>query len=201
MVVFLGGFFILPQEIPGQNLIYQRLSVLFLIGLIILGSLLCRQMRARSVKLVICLISLCYCLFWLDYYTAFDHENRSFTRSVLPESGTRDRLAGLIYDYTYRGHPVYIHFPNYHVVWNQGIVTSTMTDYRFSSVRRQATIEALPPYNEWIAEFRGYDERYNHLEYILLRGRLPAQAAQSLSHFSVTRHSGPWKLFQRTMSP
>ncbi len=201
VMVFLGGFFILPQQIPGQNLIYQRLSVLFLIGLIILGGLLCRQVRARAVKLVICLISLCYCLFWLDYYATFDHENRAFTRSVLPESGTSDRLAGLIYDYTYRGHPVYIHFPNYHVVWNHGIVTSTMIDYRFGTVRRQATLPALPPYNAWIAKSRGYDGRYNHLEYILVRGWLPAQAAQSLWHFSATSHSGSWTLYRRTTLP
>jgi hypothetical protein len=201
VLVFLGAFFLLPQQIPGQNLIYQRLAVLFLIGLIILGALLGRRMEGRTIKLVIGVISMCFCLLWLDYYAEFDRENQSFDHSVLPRAGTQGRLGGLIYGYTYRGHPVYIHFPNYHVVWNQGIATSTMIDYRFGSVRRRANLVDLPPYNPWIAKSYGYDGRYNHLEYILVRGRLPARAAQSLSHFAITDYSGPWKLFKGMILP
>jgi len=190
-------FFLLPQQFPGQNLIYERFSVLFLISVIFLGSLVYPSKLHWGLKAGFCTVALLYFALWFDYYSDFNKETASFTRAVFPQDSPDKRLAGLIYDYTFRDNPVYIHFPNYYIVWNHGIASSTMVDYRFATIRRKVSWDVLPPYATWVGKTGQYDRRYDNMDYLLVRGAVPLGAARRLDKFHPIKKNDLWMLYAR----
>lgn len=190
-------FFLLPHELPGQPLIYQRLSIVVLVSVIILGSLVYSRRLHRGLKAGFCAAALLYFALWFDYYSDFNKETASFTRAVFPEEPTDKRLAGLIYDYTFRGQPVYIHFPNYFIVWNHGIATTLIVDYRFGAIRRKVGWDLLPPYAAWFGKSGRYDGRYDNMDYLVVRGTVPWGVAGRLDKFRPIKREGVWTLYAR----
>jgi hypothetical protein len=186
---------LLPAGLPGQTQIYERFSVLVLLGLVLAGSVLLagRIRRGHAVALIgVCLLHLGL---WGAYFRAFDRENAAFDATFLSTGDPGARLAGLVYDWRFRGRPVYIHFPGYYVVWHRGIATTRIIDFRFGPVRRRASPDALPSYAEWIGRSRRYDGRYAGLEYILWRAR--HQPPDFDGGFRRVRTAGLWALYAR----
>ena len=130
---------------------------------------------------------------WAQYFAAFNAENRGFDAAFL-RAETPGRLGGLVYDHTFRGRPLYIHFPAYYTVWERGIATAKFADYRFGAVRR-APGNDLPPYLEWVGKLGGYDGRYAGMDLLLTRGVVPDPRA--LAGFELVRDARKWSLFAR----
>jgi hypothetical protein len=135
-------------------------------------------------------------MLWFEYIYVFNRENSDFTQKLFAEVNNRSRLAGLIYDNKYRGRLVYIHYPNYFLVWKHGISASKIIDYRFGIVRRAALESEIPFYNELIGEgYRPLPE-YATLEYILVRGEAPVKPDVNLANFTLLTRAGAWQLYQ-----
>jgi hypothetical protein len=122
-------------------------------------------------------------------------ENRDFNSGFFTGISNNSRLAGLIYDHQYRGRNVYIHFPNYFLVWNQGVAASKIIDYRFGVVRRVASESEIPFYHELIGKNYKLMPEYAHLELLLVRGSPVLRDDANLSDFSLLRQTGAWKLY------
>jgi hypothetical protein len=162
--------FCLPSELPGQGILYQRFSVLFLIAIIIVGSISFAKPLNNIHRLVLVVVVLLHGALWYDYLTEFDEENSSFNASLFNNVAKNKIMGGVIVDYKYRGRPVYIHFANYNIIWNHGIATTKVIDYRFGSIKRTASKEVLPEYQEWSGTIGLIPKEYENLDYLLLRG-------------------------------
>lgn len=189
---------ILPNEIPGQPILYERFSSFLLLSVALVAS---RQVLGRGRRLfawavpTVCAI---HFVLWANYVTAFNRENAGFNASFLPEAGGGRRLAGMIYDYTFRRKPIYVHFPSYYIVWKKGVTPLSLIDYRFGAVRRKTTFAALPYYLAWVGKFNNLDGRYGNMDYLLVRGDIPLSAARFVEGFAMARSSGPWSIYERT---
>jgi hypothetical protein len=191
----LGSFLcclLLPNEIPRQSVLYERFSSLLLIALIIYAGMRAPEKLHRAAVAGIVAISLLHYALWADYFIDFNKENAGFDRAFLRPSGDDRKLAGLVYDYAYRGRGVFIHFPSYYIVWEKGIATSRVAEFRFSSVRKTAGDSAIPRYLEWVGKGIAYDGRYRNMDYLLIRGGSAPEG------FALERAAGKWSLCGRT---
>lgn len=195
-------YFFLPHMLPGQSPLYQRFCTIVMLAFIIMASLLLRDVNQPYLKKISVGVIALYLFLWMEYIITFNIQNRDFAPSFFQSSSKEARLAGLIYDNEYRGRQVYIHFPNYFLVWKKGVVASKIIDYRFGIVRRVAPESVIPFYHEFIgAEYTPRPRpRYNHLEYILVRGTAPDEYDLNRQQFSLANSRGPWKLY-RNNSP
>jgi hypothetical protein len=188
---------VLPNEIPRQQILFERFAPFLLLSVAIVSSTIAVG-RGRGV-LAGALVALClvHLALWASYVVSFNRENATFSARFLPDPAGGKKLAGLIYDYTYRGRPIYIHFPSYYTAWKKGIAPTTLVEYRFGAVRRRASFIELPRYLEWVGRFDNYDGRYANMDFILVRGALPPSAAPFLKGFIPLRRSGRWSLYER----
>jgi hypothetical protein len=145
----------------------------------------------------VCLAALAYTLLWFQYIYSFNRQNNNFNPELFGGMSQGTKLAGLIYENEYRGRKVYIHFPNYFIVWKKGIAASKIIDYRFGVVRRVAPESELPFYEEFIAENFRHQTQYSTVDYLLVRGNAPVKDDPNLREFSLWRRSEPWKLFKK----
>ena len=164
-------YFILPNDIPGQNMIYQRYTVYLMVSVIIIAS---HSNISASIKkyyyaLTIILLLIHFTLVSFYFYD-FQKENEEFTPEIFPEPSVGKRLFGLINENKYKGRPIYIHFPYYYTIWKQGI-SGGIVDYRFGFIKRktETNYELLPYYKEWVGDNKNYDNEYINMEYILSR--------------------------------
>src|SRR5690606_7187758 len=93
---------------------------------------------------------------------------------------------------------VYIHFPNYYIVWNKGVAASKIIDYRFGVVRRLAPESELPHYEEMIGERYSYQPQYSNIDYFLVRGQAPVENDMHLRGFSLWRQAEPWRIYEKS---
>lgn len=184
-------YFFLPDIIPGQYLVYQRFSVLFMLALNILGSYCYRNLNLSGIfKSIIIFVLAFHFVIVSIYYNDFKVETKNFTEDIFPEDASCRRISGIIYTNTFKGRPVYIHFPMYFIVWKKGISTG-LVDYRFGAVKRKAGFDQLPYYREWIGDSRNYSDEYKNLEYILLKDSLKLQ----INGFENTKIVDDWYLY------
>jgi hypothetical protein len=191
----LGAFLcclLLPNEIPRQSVLYERFSSLLLIALIVDAGTRTPARLHRAAVVGIVAISLLHYALWAEYFIDFNKESAGFDRAFLRPSGEDSKLAGLVYDYAYRGRGVFIHFPSYYIVWEKGIATSRVAEYRFSSIRKTAGGRTIPRYIEWVGKGIAYDGRYRDLDYLLIRGGSAPEG------FALERTAGTWSLYART---
>ena len=191
LVSFFCCFF-LPSELPGQGILYQRFSVFMMLGVIFTGSINHRNSTSMKVVWILPVVVLIHFLLWWNYFTAFDKENEKFTPQFLSVVPDGKPMGGVMVNENYRGRPVYIHFPSYRIVWNKQIATTKFIDYRFGSIRRTASFDLLPEYQEWLGEKKRIPERYRSLPYLLLRG-LPDNIPD---HAREIATAGTWKIYR-----
>lgn len=187
-------YILLPQEIPRQAILYQRFSVLVLLSLILIAGIAAgKSLRYHAITGII--VAACLHLsLWAGYFIDFNRENAGFTREFLPEARRGAVLSGLLKKYTYRGKPIYIHFPSYYITWRKGVACTKLIDYRFGTVRRKVDAGKLPVYFEWAGRFKFYDGRYWNAEYMLFRGKLPGNIMEAFKDFEHIKTTGDWSL-------
>ena len=195
-VVSLGCYLFLPDKLPGQTPLFQRFTTMVLLSFIILVSVWTGPVRVPWLRYFSVGAAAVYMMLWFEYIYAFNRENSDFTKELFTEVNNRSRLAGLIYDNKYRGRLVYIHYPNYFLVWKHGISASKIIDYRFGIVRRATLESEIPFYNELIGEGYRLLPEYAALEYLLVRGEAPVKPDVNLANFSLLTRAGAWQLYQ-----
>jgi Ca2+/Na+ antiporter len=193
-----GCFMFLPNRLPGQYPIYERFSPVVLLSLIIWGSVWIRDINFTWLKPYVIAVTTLYSLLWFEYIYTFNQENKGFDAAFFQEAGYPSRSAGLIYDFVYRGKPVYIHFPNYFFVWKNGLAATKMIDFRFGVVRRGELGNRIPQYFEWIgADGRFNPEYHNTIEFLLMRGE-PVAVIPNQEQYQLKNSKGPWKLYSNS---
>lgn len=190
-----GCYLILPDELPGQSPLFQRLCTIVLLSLIILISVFLKGYETKSLSMFAIVCVSIYSLFWFEYIFTFNQENKGFNPNFFSKTETPSRIAGLIYDQTYRGRKVYVHYPNYFLVWKHGIASTKMIDYRFGVVRRVADESIVPFYDEHVGDKYKVVSNYQHLEYLLVRGRPPVKEDFNLKNFTAVESAGDWILY------
>lgn len=218
----LACYLFLPRDLPGQTILYQRFSVILLISIIILGACMaggaprqplwnepcsyarCNATRLRRTtlhriaKIGLIIVCIVHAVFWAENLISFNRENRAFNQELFRTTRDGGTLAGLVFDYRYRGNPAYIHFPNYYIVWRRGIACTKLVDYRFGTVRRRAGIDALPYYQEWGGHYDNYDGLYMKLDYLLVRGTPTERTRRLIEGFRPAAGAGGWTLYENT---
>jgi hypothetical protein len=180
---------LLPNELPQQAVLYERFSVFLLLALILFGASRAPERLPRAAAAAFVALASLHYLLWAGYFLDFNRENAGFDRAFLRPEGTGKKLAGLVTDYTYRGRPIYIHFPSYYIVWEKGVATASLADFRFGPVRRNANEIELPRYLEWAGKRGDYDGRYRDMDYLLIRG------GGAPGGFELERTAGAWSLY------
>lgn len=186
-----------PDKLPGQTPIFQRFCTLAILSFIILAAVYLREVHLPWLRYFVIVATVLYTAFWGEYFYSFQRENKNFTPAFFADTDPHHRLAGLIYATDYRGRNVYIHFPNYYIVWRGGIAASKIIDYRFGVIRRVASETELPFYQEHIADNYTVQPGYQNLDYLLVRGVAPVSNDVHLLNFSLLREADEWKLYKK----
>jgi hypothetical protein len=148
------------------------------------------------VRIIASIVCIAHLVLWWSNFNAFNRENEGFTPEFFPDQWKGKILSGMIYDYTWRGRPAYIHYPGYYITWKKGIATTSIVGYRFGAVRRKAKLPVFPAYLEWIGRFQKYDGRYSDLDYLIVRGAVPAGREDEIAGFEPLRSAGEWRLLK-----
>jgi len=197
LLVSAGCYFVLPNKLPGQALIYERMSVTVLLSLIIIGSVLLREVHTRGIRYFVTGAALIYLCLWGEYFYTFNQQNRDFRPAFFNGVPNNAVLGGLMYKYLYRGRYLYLHFPGYHIVWNKGLATTKSIDYRFGVVTRAERGNAIPFYREWIGRDYLHEKKYDTtLRYVVVHGKPPVQPDSNLLNKTLLRQAGAWQLYQ-----
>jgi hypothetical protein len=191
-------FFLIPDRLPGYSFLFTRFSVFIFISLILIASILFSNGLKKAVPGTICIMCLFHLLLWADYFRDFDKENQTFNKEFFSAISDDKRLAGLMYDYRFRGRSVYDNFTDYYIAWKQGIATTRVIDERSFPVKRKVNADILPPYIEWAGKYNNYDGRYAEMDYVLIRGELAPKAMQYMQNFQLIKRAGKWALYKKS---
>lgn len=191
----LACFVLLPNEIPRQSILYQRFSALLLLSFVLLAASVTPAGGNKPRNVLFVTAAVVHLVLWAGYFDGFERENRGFDAGFFPAGSSRMSLAGLVFENSYRGKPVYIHFPSYFMVWQKGIATTRIVDYRFGPVRRRPHGPPLPQYQEWIAKTDGSGGLYADMDLVLVRGAPPERAGHHFWGRLPIREVPPWLLY------
>jgi hypothetical protein len=189
-------YFLLPTGLPGQSPLSQRFCTFVVLSLIIVLSVLMSNSEARQLRSYVIVVCLIYMGLWFEYIITFNVENKSFRPAFFEGTDNDKKLAGLIYQNKYRRSKVYIHFPNYFIVWKRGIATTKIIDYRFGVVKRVASESIVPFYDEYVGDHYQHVTTYHAQDYLLVRGTPPIVDDPNIRNSSILRESGVWKLYK-----
>ena len=176
---------------------YYRFSVFIFLSLILIGSLLVPEKYFKYKSAVFFFIALIHFGLWIDYFTDFQKNNLDFTPDLFPRN-TRDKvLAGLMYDSLFRGQPVYMHMPNYFIIWNKGISANQFVEFPTPwVVGRKVGFDRLPSYQEWLWVSKNYRGQYSDVDYLLIRGKVPQNQLEYFKSFQVIHMQNEWILLK-----
>jgi len=196
VIVFLTSaivfYFILPADIPGQNIVNQRFTVFIFLGLIpVAGLLSLKPLRDKIIIAVLTILVFIQCTVVSKYYYDFEKESRIFNEKIFPDDSDKV-IYGYFLNYKFYSRPVYLHFHNYYTVWKKGI-TGGIVDYRYGIIRRKAGYKKLPIYHEWIADKKDLDEKeYGNIDFILAK----ADTVPVFKGFKFQSKTGSWYMLE-----
>lgn len=196
-IISLVLFFILPDNIPGQNIIYQRFLIFVMLVSIILLSVFSCYINMKKYFLIGIILLCVHTAVSFNYFSDFKKESRFFTEDIFPKENNHT-LAGLMFDAKFRNSYVYIHFQNYYTIWNKGITANGNLDYRYSFIRRKKEVDMniLPPHNAWVDIFKTYNPPgYKDVDYLLTRD----STSRPFENFQIIRSSGDWHLYENIL--
>ncbi len=186
-------YFILPDIIPGQNLISSRFVILIYIGLILfISKAAISDLQFSKYLKMITVLLLIFFAVTVDYFWGFNKAAEGFDKKLFEGTEGKSALTSIIDKRMYRGSPVFVHFENYYTVWTKKISTG-LTDYRYGIIRRNVSKEILPEFDPW-SKFSDYPAaRYTNAGYLLLKS--DSEINDGL--FKIVNSSGDWKLYKR----
>jgi hypothetical protein len=190
MLTSLLFYFILPDIIPGQNLISSRFAEIFFIGLILFLSE--TDFDSRKYLLSVNILLFLFFIVNIRYFAEFNKVTKGFDKSFFDSVNKTEVVTGLIDKSMYKDRPVFVHFHNYYTVWNKGISTG-LIDYRYGVIRRKAEKNILPDFDPWSKLSEYPKERYLNCRYLLLK----SDSAISDKNFDLINSVNDWKLYKR----
>ncbi len=196
LTVSAACYVFLPDNINGQNIIFERFSVIiFLLMIAASGALFPagkNEVRAkRYVTAFVFIIVSVHSVILLDYMNDFRNESHDFNEGIFP-SGRELVLAGVIKDNDFRGRKIWTHFPMYFTVWKGGITTG-LVDYKFGLIKRNTPKSILPQYKEWLdGNDFNFGSYYSAADYLILRSEIE----DTPNNFNLISASGKWKLYR-----
>jgi hypothetical protein len=197
LILPLALFFFLPYKIPGHDSQYVRFTGLFFLGLIVWGSLWGRGSTPRF-RLALIAVVLAHFLLWADCFIDFNRENRGFDREFFPQAADGKVLTGAIFQKRFRRLPAYIHFPDYYIIWRQGIAATALLRYGYVIFDNDLPRKPLPAYDEFILPDSPLAEENFRTDYLLVSGEAPDRFRDFLAQrFRLLKHSGQWRLYER----
>jgi len=195
LIITFSCFLFLPDNIPGQNIIFERYTVLIFLLIITLISIFKTSEKVlKYFQYLIPLLVLVHSLIIIDYMLDFKKSTTDFNKELFPNSAN-SKLAGVILDNDFRGIKLYAHFPMYYTVWKNGITTG-LIDYRFGLIKRNVSRDTLPQYIEWSEKQINYDEYYKPVDYLLVKSK----EELIFNNFIPDKESGRWKLYKSNNS-
>jgi len=188
---------LVPVALPGYSFLYQRFSVFVFLGIILASSCFAPGRLPAGMRVLLVLTIACHAAAWFDCFRDFDAENAGFDRTFFAGCSEDDVMAGLIYDCRFRNVSVYNNFPDYYTAWTAGISVTRMVDERSFVIRRKVGTGLMPEHIEWLGRGAAhqYDGRYAAVDYLLVRGEIPAPAREMLENFRVVNRAGAWRLY------
>lgn len=197
MMCSFATFFLMPDRLPGYSFLFERFSVFIFIALILVGSVFFSHGLKTAVTGAICVLCFTHFLLWAEYFHDFDKQNEMFNKEFFFSVPNDRKLAGLMFDYRFRGRSVYDNFTDYFIVWKQGIATTRVIDERSFPVKRRVGTNVLPPYIEWAGKYDSYAGQYAEMDYILVRGELSHKAREQMQNFFIIKQTDMWVLYER----
>lgn len=192
----------LPNEIAGQKIIFQRLSVVLYIVLICWLSFITPPRWRLHGAVAAVVLSALFTGLWFQHFSSFDRWVSGLPWVLKGQSGSK-KLAAIIGEELFRTAPSIIHYNNYHIVWNKGTATTRAIDYPAGIVREKASDEDLPRYVEWIRDGGSFEElmeRYSRMDLLLIHGERQITAVSAAGGWSLLRMRNRWALFENTGS-
>lgn len=209
VIISLFCFFLLPNELPGQNFLYQRFSVFVFLGLVCVLGWALPALLPNFPRYIIPSVVVLYSILWCLYFVSFKAISTEFVNFFPRESEMRGKSMGaLICEPDFRGRRCLVHYNNYQIVWNRGVTPTMMVQYRFGAIRRGAL--ALPEYDDWVdvrlkfgAEvqpilFTKMFDQYRTCEYLMTRGENAYDALKERPEYTIVRRLNGWTLATRT---
>lgn len=190
-------FLFLPDRIPGAYFLYQRFAIFIFSGIIILCSIIYKKKINRSKIFILFSFCLIHFIICANYFIGFEKENQFFTKDIFPDQIKDTKLAGLIYNCEYKGRLVYLHFPNYFIVWKHGTALTRLVDFRFGTVVRKLDQKTFPHANEWVGYFNNYNGEFIDIDYILVKGEVPDKDKKYFKNFKEIKSKSDWLLYER----
>jgi hypothetical protein len=200
LIVSLGVFFLGPNSLPDQHYLYQRFSIFVHIGLILLGSQL---VGAQQLPKVLFLAGFAFLLHFGAYTERqidFERETAGFTPEFLPSEVKGKKFAGIMLDPLFRGREIYDHFPNYQIIWHQGITATKSVDFRFGNVRRKVGVQELPRFHDKFTSFTGETHNpYSGLvDYIFVKGEVGDEGKEgAMREYNLIKKECEWSLWEK----
>jgi len=191
-------YLLLPDRLPGWWALYQRFTVLVLLGLIWVTATLVPPKRLNASRIVVIVLVVVHAGAWFQYFSAFKSATNPYRTLIARAPELTNQPAGaIIDDYNFRGYPVFFHFQNYQLVWNHGVVPSRITFFRSSLVRRQdgESVE----YMEWVApeRYKALLDNYSPMPFLICHGAGALTYVGRDGRFSFVRRQGDWALLKR----
>jgi hypothetical protein len=192
-------YILIPQGRSFMILSYYRFSVLIWLSLILLTSIINPGKIHIRLSILLTIFALIHFGLWANYFIDFQKENKTFTKELFPEGLKSAVLTGMIEKDKYRGESIYIHFPNYYIIWNKGIAPSSFLYLKkIWRITQKVDYSQLPHYNEFFSENEVFDLNYKNADYLLIRGQPSQHAMDYFQHFELTKSDRNWKLYSNT---
>jgi hypothetical protein len=193
---------LLPNNIAGQEIIIQRLSVVLYVLLICWLSFITPRRWRRHGAVAAVIVATLFTGLWFQHFSSFDRWVSGLPWVLKGQSSSK-KLAAILGDVHFRTAPSIIHYNNYHIVWNKGTATTRAIDYPAGIVRKKASDEELPRYVEWIRDAGSTEElieRYSRMDLLLVHGERQVKAVAAAGGWSLLRIRNRWALFENTRS-
>lgn len=196
LIAAFAFYFILPADIPGQNVVNQRFTVFIFLALLTVASLLKLNLKQEKIFIAVTILIVFFQFTVVSkYYYDFEMETKIFTEKIFPDSPDKV-IYGYFLDYKFYTRPVYLHFHNYYTVWKKGI-TGGIVDYRYGIIRRKAGYMELPIYHEWVADKKDLDEKeYRNIDFILSK----SDTVPIFNGFKLQSKTGTWYMLENINS-
>lgn len=199
LIVAILCYLFAPNRLPEWSYFYERFSVIFLLGTIWVLSFILPRKALPLARVCVAILVIVHSVVWYRYFSEFKVAAKPF-RTLLyrnPDAVGRS-LAAIIADHDFRGTSAFIHYQNYQLVWNGGVVPAKFLEYRFHLFGRRNP-EVLPDYHEWesVARTGWLVNKYKKMDLILCRGSDALGDSVASKGYELLQRDDEWMLFRK----
>ena len=197
LIVAILCYLLAPNRLPEWSYFYERFSVVLLLGAIVVLSFVIPQKALPQARICIAILVIVHTVAWYLYFTDFN-ETAKPLRTLLyknPEAVGRS-LSAIIADHEFRGTSAFIHYQNYQLVWNGGVIPARFLEYRFHLFGKRSP-DVLPDYHEWESTSRAgwLVNQYKTMDLLLCHGSSALGDTVAARGYKLLQREDEWMLF------